>query len=158
MRKPVIITVTAIAIIIFLMSSTKTFAKATDTNKKRYCDPFGCGHFGADRGNRKHEGVDIVVVKGQDIFAPIGGKVTRFPFPYGSDLKYTGIEIINDKYKCKIFYLTPKVAIGTTVKAGDKIAIAQDISEKYGNSMTPHIHVEIYDVKTGKLLDYSQLV
>lgn len=131
---------------LLIMSTKKTFAKATDNNIIRGCDGFGCGSFGASRsgGTRSHIGVDFITTPGQNIFSPIEGEITRYPYPYGSDLSYTGIEIVNKTYKVKIFYVAPTVLIGGEVKAGQKIAVSQNIAAKYGSSMTNHIHVEVY--------------
>lgn len=122
----------------------------------RGCDPFGCGHYGASRGGRSHKGVDIIVTEGQTIKSPISGKVTRYPQPYAGDARYKGIEIVGDEYKVKIFYVVPTVAIGTQVTAGTAIATAQDISEKYGDGMTNHAHLEVY-TKSGVSIDPAPL-
>lgn len=126
------------------MGTNKAFAKITENQTIRSCDPFGCGTFGASRGNRKHNGIDVVATVDQLILSPIAGEVTRFPFPYGSDLSYTGIEIINTEYKVKMFYVSATVTAGTQVKKGQPIATAQNIAAKYGSSMTNHVHVEVY--------------
>jgi murein DD-endopeptidase MepM/ murein hydrolase activator NlpD len=140
---------------IFLMSTKKAFSKITDNQNVRGCDPFGCGSFGASRGSRKHNGIDVVTVPNQLIKSPINGEITRFPFPYGTDLSYTGIEIINSEYKIKIFYVTPLVAIGKKVSAGEVIAKSQNISAKYSNEMVNHVHLEVY--KNGVLIDPTKL-
>lgn len=126
------------------MGTNKAFAKITENQNIRGCDAFGCGTFGASRGTRTHNGIDIVSLPSQSIFSPITGEVTRFPFPYGSDLSYTGIEIVNFEYKIKIFYVTPVVKIGTQVNKGQLIAKSQNIASKYGSSMTNHVHIEVY--------------
>lgn len=134
----------AALIIILLMKSNKAFASLTKPNQKlRGCDPLGCGSFGASRGSRSHNGIDIVATPGQDIFSPINGKVTRVAYPYSDDLSYTGLEIVNDNYKVKMFYLSPTIVIGKTVKAGEKIGIAQNISVKHGEAMVNHVHFEV---------------
>lgn len=159
MKKPLIILGTITALI--LMSTKKTFAKVTDKNTIRDCDAYGCGHFGASRsgGTRSHNGIDMIAVPGQNIFSPITGEVTRYPYPYRSDLSYTGIEIINDIYKVKMFYVTPTAFIGTEVKAGQVIAVAQNISAKYSPSMTNHVHLEVYKKvnNTWQLIDPTNL-
>lgn len=152
--KTILIAVTAIAIL--LLMTKKAIAKPTKTGIIRGCDPFGCGEMGASRGGRTHQGEDYKVSPGENVFSPISGKVTRFPFPYGDDLKWTGIEIKNDDYSMKIFYMKPSVKIGDAVSAGQVIGTAQNIASKYGTSMTNHIHVEIRDT-TGKLLELSKL-
>ncbi|WDO13050.1 M23 family metallopeptidase [Flavobacterium sp. WW92] len=153
--KTIIISLTILAII--LIMTKKAFAAPTASKKIRGCDPFGCGSFGAGRGERKHQGEDFTVSPGESIFSPISGTVTRFPFPYGNDLSYTGIEIKNSEHEIKIFYMTPTVKIGQAIAAGQVIGKAQDIAKKYGASMTNHIHVELRD-KKGTLLQISNFI
>lgn len=135
-----------------IMGSSKAFAKITTNNAKRGCDPMGCGEFGASRGTRKHIGLDIKAVPGESIFSPISGKVTRFPFPYGSDLSFTGIEIVNNEYSVKIFYMKANVAANSLVSKGQIIGNAQDIAKKHGGGMINHIHIEVRD-KQGNLIN-----
>lgn len=128
---------------LLLMKGNKALAAVTKNQRLRDCDPFGCGNFGAPRGTRKHNGIDLIVSPGQDIFSPITGKVTRIAYPYASDLSYKGLEIVNEQYKVKIFYINPTVAIPSVVTAGQKIAEAQNIAAKYGSTMTNHVHFEV---------------
>ena len=139
------------------MSTKKAFAKPTASAKMRGCDKHGCGTFNAARGNHSHQGEDYIVAPGESVFSPISGTVTRFPRPYANDSDYTGIEIKNEKYDVKIFYMTPMVSIAKTVLAGDRIGIAQNIAAKYTRGMTNHIHVEVRD-KAGTLLQISKLI
>lgn len=142
----------AAVIAYLIMGTNKAFGKVTTNNIFRGCDPKGCGEFGAPRGSRTHIGLDIKAVPGEVIFAPISGKVTRFPFPYGDDLSFTGIEIVNNQYKVKIFYMKTNVPANSTVKQGQVIGHAQDIAKKHGGGMINHIHLEVYD-NAGKLVD-----
>jgi hypothetical protein len=135
------------------MSTKKAFAAIVPNQRIRGCDPAGCGSFGADRGGHKHQGVDIVTTVGQNILSPILGVISRFPFPYPGDTKYTGIEIKNDVFTVKIFYVTPVLKIGTTVAIGTKIAIAQNIAARYSVQMTNHAHIEVRETQSGKLID-----
>lgn len=143
------------------MGTNKAFGKVTADNIRRGCDQnWGCGSFGASRsgGTRTHNGLDIKTTVGQQILSPISGKVTRFPFPYGGDLNYTGIEIINEDYKVKIFYMKPSVSINSEVTKGQVIGTAQNISAKYSSTMTNHIHLEVYNAKTNALLNPETLI
>lgn len=149
----------AIFITYLIMGTNKAFGKVTADNIRRGCDQnWGCGSFGASRGTRTHNGLDIKTTVGQQILSPISGKVTRFPFPYGGDLSYTGIEIINSQYKVKIFYMKPSVAVNSEVTKGQVIGTAQNISAKYSSTMTNHIHLEVYNAKTGALLNPETLI
>lgn len=132
------------------MSSKKAFANVVSGSQIiRGCDALGCGYFGASRGTRKHGGIDVVVKKGDNVLSPITGKVTRHGFPYAGDTKYQLIEVVNSTYKVKLMYCEPITPVGTSVVAGQVIAKAQDISEKHGSAMTPHVHVEVYENKNG---------
>jgi hypothetical protein len=135
-----------------LMGTNKAFAKITAKNTPRYCDPQGCGHFGAPRGSRKHSGLDIITVPNEVIFSPINGKVTRFPFPYAGDLSFTGIEIKNADYEVKIFYMKAVILANVTVVKGQAIGNAQNIAKKHGGGMINHVHIEVRD-KNGVLID-----
>jgi murein DD-endopeptidase MepM/ murein hydrolase activator NlpD len=113
-------------------------------------DTLGFGHFGASRsgGTRSHDGVDIITYKGQLVFAPFDGKITREIQAYSNDTKYRGVEIVSldQVYKMKIMYCKPaENIVGYGVKQGDVIAFSQDISEKYSSLMKPHLHIELYE-------------
>lgn len=139
------------------MGTKKAFGAVTKDNVRRGCDGWGCGSFGSNRSGHTHKGLDIKTVVGQEIYAPISGTVTRFPFPYSGDLTYTGIEIKNELFLVKIFYCSPLVAVNAKVTQGQLIAKAQNIALKYSATMTNHVHVEVYDIKTGKLINPETL-
>lgn len=145
------------AILLYLLLSSKTFASPTASKIIRGCDNHGCGNFGATRGGRLHQGEDFTVASGAKVFAPISGKVTRHPIPYSDDSRYTGIEITNQDYTVKVFYIRNQLVIGTNVKAGDVIGFAQDLKQKYGQGITNHIHVEMRD-KAGNLKQLSKFL
>lgn len=122
----------------------------------RDCDKYGCGNFGASRSGHVHKGLDIVSNVGQEVKSPISGTVTRYPRPYADDSRYNGIEIKNDKYLIKIFYVDPIAPTGSQIRAGALIGYAQNISAKYGAGMTNHVHIEVYS-NTGAVLDPALL-
>src|SRR5690606_9579746 len=134
----------------------KALAAITKKQKIRGCDPLGCGSFGARRGTHTHQGIDIVAAPGEDIFSPITGKVTRVAYPYASDLSYTGVEIVNEKYRVKMFYMSLTDAIRKTVLAGEKIGRAQNVRAKQGAAMTNHVHIEVRD-SLNRLIDTTHL-
>ena len=123
-------------------------------------DPAGSGHFGAKRGTRDHQGLDILVSKGEVIYSPICGKVSR-AYPYlkdGSvDKDWTGIKIEGEHefegITIKMFYVAPNEdLIGFSVCPNDPIGVAQAISQRYpGQGMKDHVHVEVY--LNGSLVD-----
>ncbi len=156
MKKVVFISLAAL--VFFLLTGTKkAFASIVSNQRLRACDPLGCGKFGASRGDRTHQGVDVVTAVGQSIMSPISGIVTRFPVPYSDDARYRGIEIKGSLYTVKIFYVTPLVNVGQSVKSGEKIGIAQDLIAKYGSQITNHVHLEVRETQTGKLINPENL-
>ncbi|NIV03279.1 hypothetical protein GWN26_01965 [Candidatus Saccharibacteria bacterium] len=109
-------------------------------------DPAGSGNYGAPRGKRRHNGIDFLCTPGQTVRCPVAlGRVIREARPYAHDFKYSGLVIQGKHLAIKIFYLDPWPGIiGTVVKRGDPIGIAQDIREKYNGSMEAHIHLAIF--------------
>lgn len=142
--------------ILYIMTTKKALANIKANQQYRKCDAHGCGHFGASRGNRKHNGVDVLTNEGDLILSPIRGLVTRYAVPYANDPTYKGIEIQNEKYTIKIFYIVPTIAVGTKVDAGMVIGKAQNIAKRYSAGMQNHVHIEVYDYK-GNLLNPEKL-
>jgi murein DD-endopeptidase MepM/ murein hydrolase activator NlpD len=119
----------------------------------RGLDDWGSGHYGAPRGNRVHNGTDFICVPGQDVYAPITGKIVRVAYPYAGDLKWSGCLIVGDRTEAKMFYMRlSRHIVGSFVEAGDVIGTAQNISNRYSSPdrepMTPHVHLQI------KMMDY----
>jgi len=112
----------------------------------RKIDAFGSGQYGALRGDRLHQGTDYECEPGQLVFSPIDGTIVREARPY-PDGDYSGVLIQGKQVAVKLFYFLPdKKLIGKNVKAMDIIGRAQDISLRYGQGMTPHIHLEIVSI------------
>lgn len=139
----------AAAGLLLLIPANITFPRAFFKGKKnvlRKCDAGGCGYFGALRKDHIHKGVDIVCTPGTTVISPVNGIITRSFLAYANDDDYTGVEIATVDNKIKIMYMLPYFhLIGTTVKAGDAIGVAQDISKKYYSAVTPHLHVELWE-------------
>lgn len=155
----IIISVIVALIVQWIMKKLTNLGKIAPVvpgQKVRGCDQYGCGYFGASRSGHTHQGIDIVVQEGAVINSPISGTVSRFPKPYSNDSRYNGIEIVGEQYKVKIFYCNSFVPVGTQVKAGQKIASAQNIAAKYGDGMTNHVHVE-FRTLSGQLVDPSKI-
>ena len=110
-------------------------------------DDYGSGHFGASRGNRKHNGIDFACVPGTEILAPEDGEVTRLGFPYSDDLSYRYVQITDETGKHhRVFYVEPEVEVGFyCVRGITIIGRAQNISARYTErgKMNNHVHYEI---------------
>ena len=116
-------------------------------------DSGGSGRFGSPRGKRKHAGYDRLCIVGQDIIAPMGGKMVR-SFPYVDDKDYTGCAIWGEDFMVKLWYFEPEESLlHTFVEAGQVIGNAQDISKKYGGKMQPHVHLGLWGLHPTILLN-----
>jgi len=114
-------------------------------------DKWGDGSFGASRGNRIHEGVDITGKPGAYVCAPQGGIVVREGFPYANDTGAWNCYLLireENGVEWRLFYVIPLAAIvGATVHRGQAVAALADVGAKYGTHptkgrMKPHCHVE----------------
>lgn len=121
-------------------------AYIVDNQKSRISDAWGSGQFGAQRnkGERTHNGLDIVVKSGDKIYAPFRGTIIREAVPYKNDKSYRGIVVKGlgewAGFEIKIFYT--EGLLSGEVKKGDVIGTAQDLTIKYPK-ITNHIHVEV---------------
>ena len=123
-------------------------------------DRGGNGRYGAPRsykdknGNLKryrHRGTDFECLPGQDVLSPIDGTIVRLATPYADDDRFSGLVIENDWITLKLFYVAVSAThqraampVGRSVRKGEKIGPAQDISHRYpGAGVTPHVHLEI---------------
>ena len=119
----------------------------------RGCDKFGCGHYGASRGTRKHIGLDIKGSQGDCVYAPIDGKVTKLGYAYSDDLSFRYVEITGDRYKVRVFYTLPTVRLVEDICEGEIIGTVQTLNNRY-EGITDHVHVEVR--KGSKLLNPEQ--
>ena len=121
-------------------------------------DVFGSGDFGASRdgGKRKHEGVDYVIAPGAPVHSPISGEVARLGYAYRGEGGYRIVEIVNSetKVKARVLYVSPTVAVGDVVVAGQEIGAAQDLNARYPG-ITNHEHVELRD-RQQQLMDATE--
>lgn len=119
----------------------------------RGIDDFGSGAFCASRGNRTHRGVDYSFLPNDPVYAPSAGTILRIGYPYvGEDYKLIEMRDSTTQAIIRLFYVRPTVGPGAVVPAGKVIGFAQDISAKYGEGMTNHVHVECI-VDPGYLID-----
>ena len=119
----------------------------------RGCDRQGCGHFGASRGTRKHNGVDLVCMPGDEIQSPVNGIVTKIGYPYGGRDKHhiRYVQVTCGQYEFRVFYVKPMVEVGQLVTTNSVLGFAQDLGGFYPE-ITEHIHFEIKD-KNGSYVD-----
>jgi murein DD-endopeptidase MepM/ murein hydrolase activator NlpD len=127
-------------------------------------DAHGSGAFGASRGGRVHKGVDYVSSAGQSVIAPIDGVVgATAPYatpsakqaPINAGVKVSGT-INGLTVEVRLFYVAPLNGIfGTSVKAGDPVGTALDITGAYPG-ITNHVHLRL-DVNS-VLTDPTSLV
>jgi len=108
-------------------------------------DSIGLGDFMSPRGNRLHRGIDLVTSAGHPVLSPCEGIITRIGICYESNPEYKLIVISERWFTHKILYIKPikSIKTGQHVNVGDQIAIAMDISKKYGDKMITHIHWEV---------------
>lgn len=137
---------------------SRGFLPVVEGNMQIRNDPQGLGNFGAPRGSRQHNGIDILVAPFQRILSPIDGLVTRYGKPYADDPNYDLIEIQglgrHEGITLKMFYVVPATAdnlLPFSIRAGDYLTYAQSISQKFGDGMLDHLHIEVVD--NGRLVD-----
>ena len=119
----------------------------------RGCDSQGCGHFGASRGTRKHNGIDLVCIPGDEIQSPVNGRVTKIGWPYADKdkrhIRYAQVECSD--YSFRIFYIKPMVEVGQLVSTNSVLGFSQELGGLYPG-ITEHCHFEIKD-KNGVYVD-----
>ncbi len=124
-------------------------------------DAYGNGHFGASRdgGARKHMGIDILTVIGQNLVSPTTGKAVNY---IGSSSGKPMIDITPSNSgtgieKVRILYVNIPAGVNAwspyNVKAGKTlIGTAANLGDLgYPKEITPHIHVQV--MVGGKWID-----
>lgn len=116
-------------------------------------DTAGSGRFGSPRGSRKHAGYDRLCTVGQDVIAPMGGKMVR-SYPYAGDKFYTGCAIWGEDFMVKMWYFEPiEALLFSVIEPGQIIGKAQAISQKYGGGMLDHVHLGLWGLHPTILLN-----
>lgn len=110
--------------------------------KRRKCDDFGCGHYNASRGSRKHKGLDLCCHPGTVVGSPVAGWVTKLGWPYADDLSIRYVEVSIEGYRYRVFYIEPMVDEGQEVIIGTLIGRSQRLGSRYPR-ISEHVHFEI---------------
>lgn len=123
----------------------------------RGCDKFGCGHFGAKRGDRLHRGVDLVITAGEPFESLCSGKVTKLGYVYKGDMQLRYVEVTTKAgQRWRYHYVTPAVSVGSMVRTGDTLGAVQSLQTRYPG-ITDHVHFEIID-GAGEYLDPTSII
>lgn len=122
-------------------------------------DKHGAGHFGAPRGGRTHNGIDIACYAGSVVYAASAGTVTKIGYPYDPNepkkghLRYVQVSD-GEGIDCRYFYVQPAVQVGDKVRAGEAVGKTQGLLEVYPG-ITDHFHFEVRH-ENGDYLDPVQ--
>lgn len=110
-------------------------------------DIHGSGAWQAPRGDRKHNGVDIICSIFQAICSDVDGKVTKVGYPYNPNddkkghLRY--VEVTDSqKARVRYFYISPTVKKGDLIEKGDQLGTSQSLCGIYPK-ITQHYHLEV---------------
>ena len=100
--------------------------------------------FGDPRGtDRKHEGVDIIANRGQDVFAVADGTITKIYTVDTAKLSGNAIRLTTNDgtyfFYAHLDAFAPGVAVGTKVTAGQVIGTVGSTG-----ATTPHLHFEVH--------------
>ncbi|XP_061740574.1 leukocyte cell-derived chemotaxin-2-like [Nerophis ophidion] len=116
-------------------------------NTKRTSDSWGQGHYGAPRGSRTHQGVDIACQDGSVVYAPfdltLGGKLIVYSDSAGKEAINSGINLRGEGLCVKLFYVDPDQTSGTVYK-GQRIGVMMPMQSVYPG-ITSHVHVQMCD-------------
>lgn len=108
-------------------------------------DSGGDGRWLAPRGSRQHKGIDLVSLPGDQIMAPMDGKVKATAAKAGG---MPGVKVVGtgdwSGYTAYMFYAKPNDGmVGKKVSKGDVIATQGDLSDDYPENVGDHVHVSI---------------
>ena len=138
------------------LPSDTNIVSPTGSDEIRGKDGYGAGFFLAPRaligsneaaaGVRYHAGLDFVASPSQEVVSPVNGEVIRISNVYVRNNKGLKAVVIRRRgYEFKVLYADPAVKEGDKVLRGMPIGKAQDLSEKFGDKMTNHVHMSIID-------------
>lgn len=123
---------------------------------QRKSDSFGGGHYGASRGNRKHNGKDYACYPESKVFSPVVGQVTRLGYPYSDDTSFRYVQITTrEGYDVRVFYVDPLVVLNEQVNESSIIGSSQELGKRYPE-ITEHVHLEVKG-KNGQFINPGDL-
>lgn len=142
-----------------LLMGRRTLGKILDRQVMRR-DALGNGAFGARRRAHTHQGLDLVARRGEPVYSPVDGTFVRRGKPYANDDRFSLVVLNGEGLEVKLMYVAPKDGLrpGDPVKRGEVIGTAQAVSDKYGDDMTDHVHVELRRVVGAHLLNPAPLL
>ncbi|KAM9831264.1 leukocyte cell-derived chemotaxin-2-like [Neosynchiropus ocellatus] len=122
--------------------------RGNPTNRRRTSDSWGAGYFGARRGSRVHQGLDIVCADDSEVIAPFDvtlmGRLTVYKDPTGEKAPINmGINLRGEGLSFKFFYVRPDRVSGT-VRKGQRIGTMLPMQSVYPG-ITSHVHVQMTD-------------
>ena len=111
---------------------------------ERGVDHYGSGKFGAPRGNHDHHGIDYSCPPGAIVYSPVEGIVSKLGYPYSNDLSYRYVQVTDEAdHLYRVFYIEPLVDLEEEVDTETAIGICQDLTTRYQNGITNHVHLEV---------------
>ncbi|KAM6223469.1 leukocyte cell-derived chemotaxin-2 [Rhynchocyon petersi] len=114
------------------------------SNKVRTCDRYGCGHYGARRNQRLHNGVDVLCSDGSTVYAPFTGEIQRQTKPYRNNNAINdGVQISGNGFCVKMFYVKP-IKYNGSIKKGEKLGTLLPLQAVYPGIQS-HVHIENCD-------------
>ncbi|XP_059191868.1 myeloid protein 1-like isoform X2 [Centropristis striata] len=115
-------------------------------NSRRTNDSWGDGIYGAPRGTREHNGLDIECNDGSVVYAPfdvtVNGSLSVFSDPKQEAIN-NGIQLSGNNLCFKLFYVQPDRVSGT-VKRGERLGVMMPMQSVYPG-ITSYIHVQMCD-------------
>jgi len=116
----------------------------------RKSDRWGEGHYGASRGDKKHNGTDYACCPGSQVYARSLGRVTKIGHAYTDDLSFRYVEItLKNGFIERYFYIEPTVVINDIVGRKDTIGTTQKLGTRYPG-ITEHFHYETFKLVKGE--------
>ena len=114
---------------------------------QRGYDKQGAGHFGAPRGSRTHNGIDLSCAKDSLVLSVCGGVVTKLGYPYNPSDEKKGhlryVQVTDSKGNdLRYFYIKPLVSVGDKIAVDDVLGSVQGLASIY-EGITEHYHFEI---------------